>query len=444
MENKAIIWFRNDLRLHDNEALTEALEQKAKIVPVFIFDERLFFGKTPHGFSKIDSFRAKFIIESVIDLRENLRKKGAELIVRVGKPEDLIFDMAKQIKSSWVYCNRERTHEEVLVQDSLEKKLWTLGQEIRYTRGKMLYYTSDLPFPITHTPDVFTTFRKEVEKIVPVRPTLVTPEEIPYADFGIEPGEIPDLKYFDKKNLNRDHVENIRFKGGETSGLAQLQYYLHEIKGIGRYFETRNELLGWDYSSKFSAWLAAGCLSPKLIYAEIKKFEEQYGENKSTYWLYFELLWRDYFRLIGKKYGNSIFRKTGIKNIMPYTKEGNQWNDWIQGKTGIDIVDACMIQLKETGFISNRGRQIVASYLVNDLQADWLIGAEYFESKLIDYDPCSNYGNWNYIAGTGNDPREDRYFNPETQAKKYDPDGIFTSYWLSNETNPRQVFSAIR
>src|SRR5690606_25035916 len=146
----------NDLRLHDNEALTEAIETKSEIIPIFVFDERVFFGTTKEGFEKTSAYRTKFIIEAVQDLRNSLKKLDADLIVRVGKPEEIIFELAKEFKTSWVYCNRERTDEELKVQDLLEKNLWTIGQEIRYARGKMLYYTADLPFPITQTPDNFT------------------------------------------------------------------------------------------------------------------------------------------------------------------------------------------------------------------------------------------------------------------------------------------------
>jgi deoxyribodipyrimidine photo-lyase len=434
MENRAIVWFRNDLRIHDNEALTEALLKKADIIPVYVFDERIFKGKTSYGFDKIQSFRTQFIIESVEDLRKNLRNLGADLVVRIGKPEVVVFELAKSLKTQWVYCNRERTYEEVLVQDALEHQLWTIGQEIRYTRGKMLYYTSDLPFPITHTPENFTAFRKEVERIIQVRNPIPSPEFISYKK-DVEPGEIPDLTFFNKKPISKKHIENINFLGGESAGLAQLQYYFYEKKLINNYYETRNDLFGWEFSSKLSPWLAAGCVSPKKIYEELKNFEKNYGENKSTYWLYFELLWRDYFRLMGKKHGNNIFKYTGIKNQKPLTEKNSEnGREWCNANTGAEIVDACITQLKETGYSSNRARQLMASYLVNDLKGDWLMGAEFFESYLLDYDPCSNYGNWNYLAGIGNDLREDRYFNPTLQAQKFDPDGKFVSYWMNHKT----------
>lgn len=431
MTQRAILWFRNDLRIHDHEALTELSQKNVIIIPVYIFDERSFFGKTKSGFQKTGPFRKKFILESVKNLRDNLRGLGADLIIRCGITEDIIFELAKSLKTRWVYCNRERTHEEVVIQDALEKKLWSVGQELRYSRGKMLYYTADLPFPVTHTPDVFTSYRKEVEKIVPVRKPLPAPEKIIFEHDLIDVGELPDENTTGIQKTTALHAENIHFRGGESEGLKQLHEYIWERKGVETYYETRNEMFGWEFSSKFSPWLAQGCLSPKLIFHEVQKFEAIHGDNKSTYWLFFELLWRDFFRLMGKKHGNKIFRRSGIKNKHYEFDRTSDWMSWVNGNTGVPIIDACMTQLRETGFISNRGRQITASYFIHDLRADWLIGAEYFESMLIDYDPCSNYGNWNYMAGVGNDPVENRYFNPEKQRSTYDPEGKFTSYWLA-------------
>jgi deoxyribodipyrimidine photo-lyase len=431
-QKRAIVWFRNDLRLHDNEALTEALRNADEVIPVYIFDERIFNGKTSFGFPKTGKFRCQFIIEAVRDLRENLRKKGSNLIVRVGKPEEIIFEICREAKSSWVFCNRERTHEEARVQDKLEENLWTVGQEIRFTRGKMLYHTADLPFPVPHTPDTFTNFRKEVERIISIRKPLETPEVISATTFKIEAGDMPSIEDFGHEPLMIDERSVLAFKGGETEGVRRLHYYLWESNLIKTYEETRNGMVGGDYSSKFSVYLAHGCLSPKQIYDELKKYESERGENKSTYWMFFELLWRDYFRLIGKKHGDQIFRVGGITG-----KPDKNWREderifglWADGKTGIPFIDANMRELKLTGFMSNRGRQNVASFLVKDLNINWLMGAEWFESQLIDYDPCSNYGNWTYIAGVGNDPRETRYFNIIAQATRYDVKGEYVKLWI--------------
>jgi deoxyribodipyrimidine photo-lyase len=433
MDRKAIVWFRNDLRLHDNEALTEALRHTTEVYPVFVFDERVFLGRTRFGFRKTGSFRTKFIIESVHDLRMSLQALNGELYVRVGKPEEVIAQIVRETGASWVFCNRERTREEVEVQDALEKNIWALGQEVHFSRGKMLYHTADLPFPVQHTPDVFTQFRKELEKFVHVRDPLPAPTQ-PFAQRSctLEPGEVPTVEDLGHEPFGEDNRAALRFKGGESEGLKRLQYYLWESNLVKSYKDSRNGMLGGDYSSKFSPWLANGCLSPKQIYKELKRYEADRGGNESTYWLFFELMWRDFFRFMGKKHGDKIFLKGGPKG-----QADPRWQDdpvrlqrWIDGETGIPFIDANMLELKHTGFMSNRGRQNVASFLAKDLFVNWQMGAEYFESMLLDYDPCSNYGNWNYVAGVGSDPRENRYFNILTQARRYDPDGTYVKHWI--------------
>lgn len=431
---RVIVWFRQDLRLHDNEALTMALSRGDEVYPVYVFDPRVFQGKSKHGFPKTGIFRAQFILESVIDLQKNLRELGCELIIRMGNPEEEIALLAKELRASWIFANREPTWEEAKVQNALEKNLWQLGQELHFFRGKMLYYTQDLPFPISQTPDIFSSFRKEVERFVPIRKPLESPKNLPTWSYRIATGTMPsllDLGY-EQDAAPTDERAALQFRGGESEALARLKHYLWDTDAVADYKETRNGLLGADYSTKFSAWLAQGCLSPKKICDELAKYEEQRTKNKSTYWLFFELLWRDFFRLMGKKYGSKLFHINGLGQREPRSERVNMelFAKWAEGRTGQAFIDANMIELRQTGFLSNRGRQNVASYLVNDLKLNWQLGAEYFEQMLIDYDVCSNWGNWNYIAGVGNDPREDRYFNPLTQARRYDPEGDYVRHWL--------------
>jgi deoxyribodipyrimidine photo-lyase len=431
MKRRAIVWFRQDLRIHDNEAIVNALRMADEVIPVYIFDDRVFKGTTRFGFPKTGAFRARFILESVADLRQNLQRLGTDLVVRCGLPEDILSDMARRYQCSWVICNRERTYEEVAVQDALEKNLWGSGIELIYTRGKMLYYTQDLPAPVQHTPDVFSQFRKENEYVTPVREPLPAPKSMPAVPTVVDLGNLPDLIDFGHQPFETDRRAALEFKGGETEGLRRLRHYLWDTDAIATYKETRNGLLGSLFSSKFSPWLAQGCLSPKLIYAELKRYERERVSNESTYWLFFELLWRDFFRLIGKKYGTRIFLKGGTQNksLKHLRNNYEMFNCWAEGRTGVPFIDANMRELAATGWMSNRGRQNVASFLVRDLKVNWQMGAEYFESLLLDYDPCSNWGNWNYVAGVGSDPREDRYFNILTQAKNYDPNGDYVRHW---------------
>ncbi len=433
LARRAILWFRQDLRLHDNEALMEAMNLANEVIPIYVFDERTFLGRTKYGFKKTEKYRARFIIESVADLRASLRKLNSDLIVRVGKPEEIIFKLADQSKSSWVFCNRERTREEVAVQDALEKNLWSIGQELRFSRGKMLYYTADLPFPVTHTPDSFSQFRKEVERYVNIREPLPRPED-PFTSLtvALDSGDIPTLEDLGHVDFQPDPRAPLPFKGGETEGLKRLQHYLWETDAIQSYQDTSNELMGNNYSTKFSAYLAQGCLSPKMIYSELKRYQQEKGKSKSAYQLFGNLMWRDFLRFMAKKYGDRIFLKGGTKGevSMNLAEDFDLFKKWIDGKTGVPFIDANMRELKNTGYMSNRGRQNVASFLVNDLGLNWQMGADYFESLLIDYDPASNYGNWNAVAGVGSDPRDNRFYNILSQARRYDPDGAYVKKWI--------------
>lgn len=427
-----IVWFRNDLRLHDNEALSDALKHADELLPVYIFDPRVWLEKLPlTGYRKIGPHRGQFILEALADLRKNLRKRGSDLLIRVGKPEEVLPELSQEVRASWVFCNRERMQEELEAQNAVESALWAIGREVYYSRGKLMYYTADLPFPITQTPDIFTQFRKETERITPVREPLPTPTKIPPFTGEVDYGPIPDLSDFDLRLPPEDERSAIRQKGGETAGLDRLAYYFFESQAVDTYKQTRNGLIGSDYSTKFSAWLAHGCLSPKKIYWELKAYEDKNGATDDTYWVIFELLWRDFFRLLGKKYGSKIFYKGGIKGEpKKWSKDKDLLERWVNGDTGTPFIDANMVEIARTGFMSNRGRQNVASYLVKDLNIDWRMGAEYFEHILTDYDVTSNWCNWMYVAGVGSDPREDRYFNIISQAQRYDPEGKYVKLWL--------------
>ena len=433
-QRTAIVWFRRDLRLHDNEALSNALRYADTVLPVYILDEREWRGKLPHtGLPKVGVHRARFILEALADLRASLRARGADLIVRSGRAEDILPELTQRAQASWVFCNRERTAEELAVQNAVEQEVWAIGREVHYSRGKLLYYTADLPFPVTQTPDVFTTFRKETERITPVREPLPVPGRVPLCAAGVEPGDIPTLADYGMAEPPGDERAALRWRGGETAGLDRLAYYLFGSHAVSTYKETRNELLGGDFSTKFSAWLAQGCLSPKQIYHEVRAYEAKNGANDSTYWVIFELLWRDFFRLMGKKHGNKIFHKGGFRedgDHPRWKRDADLLRRWIEGQTGTPFVDANMREIARTGFMSNRGRQNVASYLVKDLGLDWRLGAEYFEHALIDYDVTSNWCNWQYVAGVGTDPRENRYFNILSQAQRYDPQGDYVHHWL--------------
>jgi deoxyribodipyrimidine photo-lyase len=428
--SSTVFWFRNDLRLHDNEALLRAYK-RGNVTPVYIIDER-WLKDFSQGFPKVGAFRMQFILESVQNLRQQLLQINSNLLVRVGRPEEILPQLADSLGASHVVASKEVTEEETDVETALSQALKPLNIDIDLVWTRSLYHALDLPFQIHFLPDIFTEFRKRMERGAKIRATFPAPSSIGDFPADLDMGEIPSLESLGYAPIQKDTRGVLDFKGGEEEGLKRLRYYLWDTQLLKTYKETRNGLLGGDYSSKFSPWLALGCLSPRKIYEEIRQFEAKHGANDSTYWLIFELLWRDYFIFVSLKYGSRMFKIQGIKLDVSKTwkQDISKFTKWINGETGVPFIDANMKELKQTGFMSNRGRQNVASFLAHDLEIDWRWGARYFESQLLDYDVCSNWANWNYVAGIGNDPRENRYFNVVKQGKMYDSKGKYVKHWI--------------
>ena len=424
-----LIWFRNDLRIHDNAVLQSAINTSQNVIALYCFDPR-HYETTSFGFKKTDKFRAKFLIETVSDLKKQLAQLNISLLIYTEKPEIIIPEIIKNLSVDSVYLQKEWTSEEV---DVLEQVKKSSPKHIHFKEiyNQFLFHPDDVPFSFSEIPEVFTVFRKKVENSVTVRAILgvtkVFENKMPFLDI-----KVPTLHDLCFETFEPHPKSAFPLEGGETSALKHLQNYLFESKKVGFYKLTRNGLIGVDYSSKFSPWLANGSLSARTIYWEIKRFEDENFKNESTYWLIFELIWRDYFKYISLKHQNNIFKIGGILQKQYEWKTNKQCiQQWIDGDTKEPFVNANMVELKKTGWMSNRGRQNVASYLAKDMLIDWRIGAAYFESMLIDYDVHSNYGNWMYVSGVGNDPR-DRKFNIPLQAQNYDASGAYQKLWLQN------------
>ena len=427
----SIVWFKTDLRLNDNKTLIKAVAESDQIVPVYCFDDS-HYQNTKYGFKKTGNLRAQFLLESLRDLDDNLREIGSKLLILKGKPEIEISKIVAKYKAQKVFAKKEVAFEEKQTENLVRDELFKLRCELKTYSTSTLYHAQDLPFSIKDIPDVFTNFRKKIEKDSTIRTTFEKPTEI-------NSPEIPEIALPTLKELGLEFVEidsraAIKLIGGESEAIKRLNHYFFDSQCLSKYKETRNGMVGEDYSSKFSAWLAMGCISPRYIYKEIKNYESQFGANESTYWLIFELIWRDFFRFMFKKHQTKFFLYSGIKTDKINSKSLNEklLGQWINGATNSDFIDANMIELKQTGFMSNRGRQNVASFFCNELNMDWRLGAAYFEEQLIDYDVCSNWGNWAYLAGVGNDPRGHRYFNIEKQANDYDKNHMFRNLWLTN------------
>lgn len=427
---KVLIWFRNDLRLHDHEPLHDAASNGADIIPVYCFDPRQF-GETSFGFAKTGAHRAQFLIESVKDLRRSLQQRGSDLVVRWGKPETILPKLVSEAQAQAVYWHEEATSEELTVADTVANILEAAGVTVQTYWGATLYHPDDLPFSTKKLPEVFTQFRKHVEKHSTVYEAFKAPKQLSPLPPALDPGDIPTLHELEIEPPKQDDRAVLQFQGGETAGLKRLQDYIWDADCLKTYKQTRNGMLGANYSSKFSPWLALGCLSPRRVFEMVQTYETERVRNDSTYWLVFELLWRDYFRFVCLKHGDRVFYPSGLRGLdVAWKQDWPRFDAWRAGETGYPLVDANMRELAATGFMSNRGRQNVASFLTKNLGIDWRMGAEWFESLLIDYDVCSNWGNWNYTAGVGNDARGFRYFNIPKQSKDYDPQGDYVKHWL--------------
>ena len=430
---RGILWFRNDLRLRDNEALVQALDQCDEIIPVYILDKR-YLEKDRWGLVRTGPYRLRFLLESLEDLKRHLQEKGSNLIIKLGTPETILPTIATTYQADIVYASKEYTDEEIQIEKTLNKIL-----EVQYYHTSTLVHPADLPFSIEQLPDVFTQFRKRVEKYSAIRSPLEVPDQINSP--ALEETNVPSFASLNFQPPIQDERAAIHFKGGSIAAFERMDHYFWETNAVSAYKETRNGLIGEDYSTKFSPWLANGAISAREIYEDLENYEQEVESNKSTYWVKFELLWRDYFKFVGMKYGRKIFFPGGIQDKRKDWKiQPKVFRKWAYGETGDDFVDANMKELLYTGFMSNRGRQNVASFLVHQLKQDWRLGAAWFESLLIDYDVTSNYGNWMYAAGVGNDPRN-RVFNTRRQADMYDPKGSYRDLWLSATSEPIRSFA---
>nr|WP_294946083.1 DASH family cryptochrome [uncultured Mucilaginibacter sp.] len=424
MADKTIlVWFRNDLRLHDNEILSEAMRRADKVLPVYVFDP-YYFKTGASGALKTGSFRARFLLESVANLRQNLQKFGAELIIRIGDPAEVLTQLAQEYQVSEVYHHREVAPEETDASERVETALWNLKLNLKHFIGHTMYHKEDLPFPIKDIPDGFVTFKKKVERDSNVRQCIPSPELIAVPGIN-DAGELPTLTDLGVPEPIDDPRATNHFAGGETEALKRLELFLTNQQNCGQ----KSAKGAGGISSCLSPWLAVGCLSPRQVYWEVVKHR---GTMQNGEALMLELLWRDYFRFMFKKHGQKYFRAEGFNNQAPEpaSNQDELFEQWKAGETGVPYIDAAMHELNATGFINNYSRQAVATYLTKELQVDWTKGALYFEEKLIDYSPASNWGNWAFVAGVGNDTKSNRFFNAAKPATQLDSKSDFINTWL--------------
>jgi deoxyribodipyrimidine photo-lyase len=426
-----IYWFRNDLRVEDNPGLRLAARLSDRLLPVYCHDPALL-TETAWGFVRGSRHRRRFDAAALADLDFSLRRLGSGLLQVGGDPVADLLAIAQAVDAGMLICEEVPTPEGRAQVAALR----TAGLVVETSWQASLLEPASLPFPIESLPEVFTPFREAVERagVAPAAP-LPAPDRLPPPpDLSRLPATLtdPPLPPAPAKDPRSSFpYHRPAFAGGEHAARERLTHYFagdlpHTYKA------TRNGLDGTDHSAKFSPWLANGALSARTAYAALREFEAQRGSSEGTYWIWFELLWRDYFRFLHLKHGSALYRPGGLRGDQVAHHDDEAFRRWCAGNTGEPLVDAGMRELAATGWLSNRMRQIVASALIYDLDCDWRAGAAWFAAQLLDFDPCSNQGNWLYIAGLGTDPRGGRRFNPALQASRYDADGHYQRQWTAS------------
>ncbi|MGJ7460283.1 DASH family cryptochrome [Halomonas sp. MA07-2] len=417
-----LLWLRHDLRLADNP-MFQFESPPEHLLCVHVLDRAWLSPLPGLDVPRIGPARLRFLWESLITLRGELLRRGSDLLVRVGDPVTVVADLAARHGASQVRVRREAGWDEAQASARLAERLGE-GVELWQSDGGLLYDEARLPMSVAALPRSFSAFRRRVERdaVVPgATPAPVTlppwPEAAPRGFPAL--GKVCSLA----ARWACDDRASFRFAGGEAQGLARLEHYLWQTGAVARYKQTRNGLLGADFSTRFSPWLAHGCLSARQVHDAVRAWEAEHGASESSDWVIFELLWRDYFHWAARQEGAALF---GARRLVPADEP---FRAWCEGRTGLPFIDAAMRELAATGWLSNRARQNVASYLVHELGGDWRLGAAWFEHALLDFDVASNWGNWRYVAGVGRDPRGHR-FDVLWQAERYDPEGSYVSHWL--------------
>lgn len=443
-----LVLFHNDLRIEDNETLVKAatLAKSNQGNLMLIYAGFLADCIEPkesrqaYHFNEMGAARQQFLSESLSDLDQSLQRLGNRLLCLLPSYSSKShFSSDKVEPASSPFTQLCQLIEQQQVTDICVSHTADYNQNKGYAALQGKYpqiiwhgqstHTLFADLPTQDLPKSFTQFRKKVEASHNLLNT--------YRDVAVSPTPkslppMPDALMRHSKYLFKTQASNeqaLSFKGGETNAMFHLTTYF-DSAAPRTYKTTRNALDDWTHSTKFSPWLANGCLSINTLLNRLRHYEREVIANESTYWIWFELLWREYFYWYAIEHGRNLFLFKGIGHQLPDTRfDVQRLQQWQDGTTPYPIVNACMNQLKQTGYMSNRGRQIVASCFIHELGLDWRYGATYFEQHLIDYDVASNWGNWQYLAGVGADPRGCRQFNLSKQTEQHDPNGEFIDKW---------------
>jgi deoxyribodipyrimidine photo-lyase len=422
----AIWWIRRDLRLTDNQALVSALAHADGVIPVFIFDPILL--ASPYVGAK----RIAFLLGGLRHLDADLRARGSRLVVRQGDPRDELAALMAESGANVIFAEEDFSPYDRRRDARLAESL-----PLRLVNGLTVHPPGAVLKADGKPYTIFTPFSRTwkalsspgADAILPAPHQIPTPPDLPGQPIPTEPTLPPA----------------VSFLPGEAEAQNRLAAFVDgETPPIHRYVEARNRLdLGG--TSGLSPYLRFGMLSARqavvAALAAIEAAPDVEAQKGAETWLN-ELIWREFYVHILYHFPHVRGRsfRDGLQNI-PWDNDEGAFDAWCAGRTGYPVVDAAMRQLAQIGWMHNRARMIVASFLVKDLLIDWRWGERWFMEHLIDGDPAANNGGWQWTAGTGTDAAPYfRIFNPVSQSKKFDPEGAYIRRWLSELRDVPQEF----
>lgn len=430
-----IHWFRRDLRLRDNTALSNAtLQSDGDVVPVFILDDALLKGKD------IAPARVRFMLDSLRDLDKQLKKRGSQLVVLKGDAEQALTKFVRETNASAVFFNKDYTPAARKRDARVTKSLQSNGVKVEAFKDLVVFEEDELRTGEGKPYTVFTPYKKAwLQRPIP---QPIEAEAIFKTQSGFAPSHIPS-----PKELGFDVAQSIQ-PGGENEATRLLQNFV--ASGALQKYSNERDFLSVDGTSHLSAHLRFGTISPRLCYAAAVKTLSYDFPRKQSFspastdakkegadaWIS-ELIWREFYHQILWNFPHADknnFRREYDALVWgngSATRDDELFAAWCEGRVGYPIVDAAMRQLNETGWMHNRARMIVASFLTKDLLIDWRRGESYFMQMLVDGDPAANNGGWQWAASTGTDAQPYfRIFNPRLQSERFDPNGDYIRKWV--------------
>lgn len=400
-----VLFNEYDLRIRDHEPLFRANKTERQLIHLFIWDCN-WNDKTDNNIQNMGKYKKRFLKESLINLSNNLKKVGIHLNIFFGNRLQILDELITKYNIENLYTHYNEIKDNYNILDTKINKYW----------NNTMYHIDDLKYSINDLPNNYSIFKKNHSFQI-------------RDEYFLKPND-KCVKLNESINIEDIDIEDciLIHSGGEDIAWNKIKNYLFNSKDINNYKIDRN-----SFQDQFNLgpWIDFGCISMKSIFFQLKIYEKYYSKNESTYLFWNDLLTKDYYKLKFLKFNEKMFLENGITNKnKKFSKNVISFKKLTDAQTGIPIIDSIILEMNSTGLISNLSKLIIASFLVNDLNIDWRLGAEYFNKMLLDSNIANNYNLWHYIVGLNSDHDRPKYLNPIKQCKLYDSDCEYIKKWI--------------